>query len=250
MTPANSLSACLLAVLLSLAWPVMAASTPVNDDAAREDLQALSRQAERWLLDQAITTRLAASADISVQAGALDARTQLSKCRQVIAIDFAPGQGIRAKTTLSLHCPDRPGWRLYLPMTVRQRQAVWVARNSMANGSVLQTAQWQRETRDIASLPASVITDDDLTGYQTRMTVAAGAVLTEALVTARKIIRRGQSVSVLATQGSIAITASAEALNDAAMGEHLQVRNRSSGRVIEAVVINAEQVQAVWASTP
>lgn len=165
-------------------------------------------------------------------------------------MDFAPGQSIRAKTTLSLHCPDSPGWRLYLPMTVRQRQAVWVARNNIANGSVLQAEQWQRETRDIASLPASAITRDDLAGYQTRMTVAAGAVLTEALVTAKTVVRRGQIISVLATQGSIVITASAEALHNAAIGERIQVKNRSSGRVIDAVVINAEQVQAVWAAAP
>lgn len=237
-----------LPALLGLSGPVVAGS-PGHDStaASREDMPLLSQQAERWLLSK---INPAPSADISVQAGALDSRTQLSKCRQAVDIDFAPGQGIRARTTLSLHCPDTPGWRLYLPMSIRQRQAVWVARNSIANGTALQASQWQRETRDISNLPASVITDDNLAGYQTRMTVAAGAVLTEALVAGKTVIKRGQSVSVLAIHGSIVITASGEALTDAAIGERIQVRNRSSGRVIEAIVINAEQVQAAGSSAP
>lgn len=224
-----------------------AASTP-----AREDLNALSLQAEQWLLaalvtagDGASSGDNARSSNTSVQAGRLDARLQLSKCRQAIHMDFAPGQGLRAKTNLSLTCADKPGWRLFLPMTITQRAAVWVARNSIANGSALQATHWQREMRDIASLPASAIRDDDLSGYQARMTIAAGAVLTQALVAGKTVIKRGQSLSLRANQGNIAITASVEALENGAIGDRIRVRNPGSGRVVEAEVIEADVVQAI-----
>lgn len=218
----------------------------------REDMAAFSQRAEQWLLEAIKTAgKASSSADsdvaVSVQAGRLDARTQLSKCQQAIDIDFAPGQGLRAKTNLSLTCPDTPGWRLFLPMTITRRATVWVARNSIARGSALQAAQWQREMRDVASLPASAITSADLTGYQASMTIAAGAVLTQALVSGKTVVKRGQSLDLLASQGSIAISTRVEAQENGAIGQRIQVKNVSSGRVIEAEVINAEQVQVILA---
>lgn len=215
----------------------------------RENMDALSQRAEQWLLAAMKTAGSDADAEtaVSVQAGRLDARTQLSKCQQAINIDFAPGQGLRAKTNLSLTCPDKPGWRLFLPMTITRRAAVWVARNSIARGSALQTAQWQREMRDVASLPASAITGADLTGYQAGMTIAAGAVLTQALVSGKTVVKRGQSLDLLASQGSIAISTRVEAQENGAIGQRIQVKNVGSGRVIEAEVINAEQAQVILA---
>ena len=227
----------------ALADTIQAAPVP-----PRENMDALSQRAEHWLLTAMKTTgNTDADSDISVQAGRLDARTQLSKCQQSIRIDFAPGQGLRAKTNLSLTCPDKPGWRLFLPMTITRRASVWVARNTIARGSALQAVQWQREMRDVASLPASAITGDDLTGYQAGMAIAAGAVLTQALVAGKTVVKRGQLLDLLASQGSIAISTRVEAQENGAVGQRIQVKNVSSGRIVEAEVINAEQAQVILA---
>ncbi len=246
IAPPATLLQAMLFLLMAGATPALAQS---SQSAIREDMGALSQRAEHWLLNALKTAGDSQDADIKVQAGPLDARTQLSKCQQPLDIDFAPGQGIRAKTNLRLLCPDRPGWRLFLPMSITRRSAVWVARNSIAHGTALQNSQWQRELRDIASLPASAITSDDLSGYQTRMTIAAGAVLTQALVSGKTLVKRGQSLTLLASQGNIAITATVEALDNGAVGERIRVRNSGSGRVIEAEVISADQVRTVLAPT-
>lgn len=232
-----------------------AASVP-----AREDLDKLRLSAEQWLTaalqaagnapGPAQAAGAADTRDVRVEAGRLDARTYLSKCRQPVRIDFAPGQGLRAKTNLGMSCPDTPGWRLFLPMTITQRAAVWVARNSIASGSALQATQWQREWRDIASLPASAITQDDLSGYQAGMTIAAGAVLTQTLVAGKTVIKRGQTLSLRVNQGSIAISASVEAMDNGAVGDRIRVRNPGSGRILEATVTDANSVQALLAPAP
>jgi len=238
---------CVRLLMLSL---MVASSAEAASSAQKEDMNALAQRAERWLLEAVKSAGASADESVNVQAGMLDARIQLSKCQQPVAIDFAPGQGLRAKTNLSLSCPDKPGWRLYLPMSIMRRTAVWVARNSIASGSALQTAQWQREMRDVASLPASAITSNDLSGYQASMTIAAGAVLTEALVAGKTVIKRGQSLTLQVSHGSITISTLVEAVDNGAIGSRIRVRNLSSGRVIEAEVINGEQVQAILAPTP
>lgn len=215
----------------------------------RENIGTLLAAAEHWLSAQ-ISSESSTDISTEVQANALDNRTQLSKCRQAVLIDFAPGQGLAAKTTLSVRCPDSPGWRLFLPMHVTQRASVWVARHSIANATALQTAQWRRETRDIASLPASAISNDDLTAYQARMPIAAGAVLTQALVTGKTVVIRGQALSLLTKQGSISIRVNVEAMETGAIGQRIKVRNQSSGNVIEALVRNAEEAEILTSNNP
>lgn len=229
---------------------MLASSAQAATGTQKEDLDALAHRAESWLLEALKSAGTSADESVNVQAGMLDARLQLSKCQQPVGIDFAPGQGLRAKTNLSLSCPDKPGWRLYLPMTIMRRTSVWVARSSIASGSTLQAAQWQREMRDVASLPTSAITSNDLSGYQASMVIAAGAVLTQALVTGKTVIKRGQSLILQVNQGSIAISTRVEAVDSGAIGDRIRVKNLSSGRVIEAEVLNGEQVQAVLAPTP
>lgn len=251
----------LLPTLLLTAMP--GTSAEAASTLARQDLDSLRSSAEQWLTaavhaatpdqkpDQnAIGKAASGSDDLRVEAGPLDARIVLSKCRQPLLFDFAPGQGLRARTNLSIRCADTPGWRLFLPMSITRRSAVWVARNSIARGSALQAGQWQREWRDIASLPASAIREDDLSGYQAGMTIAAGAVLTQALVAGKTLVQRGQSVTLSVNQGGIVITASVEALDDGALGQRIRVRNVTSARVVEATVIDANRVQAILAPAP
>lgn len=251
--PMRVLPALLLAAMLSA--PVQAAKAP-ELASVREDPEALRQRAAAWLLAAVQAAEASESAasklgsDLRIEAGPLDARTTLSKCRQPLQIDFAPGQGLRARTNLSIRCADTPGWRLFLPMSITRRAAVWVARQSIATGSGLQAGQWQREWRDVASLPASAITQDDLSGYQAGLPIAAGAVLTQALVAGKTLIPRGKALTLSVNQNGIAITASVEALDSGALGQRIRVRNASSGRIVEATVIDADHVQASLASAP
>lgn len=212
---------------------------------ARTDLTALSHEAERWLKAAVLSAGTDPAEQVQVQSGALDPRTRLNACRQPLAFELAPGQALRGKTSLSVRCPDTPGWRLFLPMSIRRQTAVWVARNSLMAGIPLQSGQWQREWRDIASLPASAITADTLEGYETKQPIAAGAVLSDALVSGRTIVKRGQHLTLVSSLGGVAISVTVEALAPGAAGDRITVRNPGSGRIVEAQIVSAEQAKTL-----
>ena len=86
-----------------------------------------------------------------------------------------------------------------------------------------------------------------LTGaYLTQANIAVGKILTRPiqlgrpllsnLLKAPTIIRRGQTITMLARQSSFEVRSMGESLMDGAVGERIKVRNRRSKRVVEGVI--------------
>ncbi|MFA6286570.1 MAG: flagellar basal body P-ring formation chaperone FlgA [Opitutaceae bacterium] len=67
--------------------------------------------------------------------------------------------------------------------------------------------------------------------------VPAGRLLTWRDVVRRPLVRRGQAVDVVATDGNLTVTLRAIALDDAARGESVRVRNPDSKKDFVAIVI-------------
>lgn len=204
-------------------------------------LAALRVQAEHWLLAQLNDAENGAK--ISVRAGELDQRVRLPACTQALAFSFAPGQSSQQKTSVTVLCQDRPGWRLFLPMTISRQHWVWVANRTISAATPLQESHWQRQLRDVASLPCAAFVQENLAAYEARMTLASGAVLCDSAIKAKTAIERGRKVHLLTQLGSITVSMAGEAVDSGGIGHRIRVKNSQSGRVIEGVIVNESTVQ-------
>lgn len=86
--------------------------------------------------------------------------------------------------------------------------------------------------RERDALPVGAITEMDFA-----RAVPAGRLLTRRDVVRRPLVRKGQTVEVLATDGTLTVTLRAIALNDAGRGESVRVRNPDSKKDFVAEVI-------------
>ena len=87
-------------------------------------------------------------------------------------------------------------------------------------------------------LPANVPVD----GFEVAQSVAAGQPLTERDLAPRTLVHRGQTVSVVADDGSLSISMKALATQDGASGATIKVRNLTSQRDITAQVVGENKV--------
>lgn len=215
--------------------------------ASAQNLTTLREQAEQWLLAQMTHT---SDQKTVVRAGELDSRVQLSACSKPLAFGFPPGQSTQTKTHVAVSCRDKPSWRLFLPMSISRQQWVWVANRTITAATPFNAAHWQRQHRDVASLPCSAFDKDNVTAYEARMTLATGTVLCENVVRAKTIVERGRSLNLTANQGSIQIRVVVEALDKGGIGQRIRVRNNSTGRIIDATIVSESEAQIVLANTP
>lgn len=191
-----------------------------------------------------VVERLGSRAEYAhAEPGQLDRRLRLSRCDQPLDTFSAAGSNSGGNTSVGVRCPDSPGWTLYVPVRVEMRREVIALRHAMGRDSVLHDDDLKTIEVDVSRHARGYFTrKDELVGRTLTRAVGGGTVLSPAVVAQPAMVRRGQRVTLIAGDGPVAVRAPAEALSDGRRGQRVQVRNLSSGRVIEGVVRSPTEV--------
>lgn len=226
---------------LLLLWGWAALSATVG--ARAEELQSLES------IQQAAVAYLEAqhnggASPPQVTAARLDPRLRLASCAEPLAAFTPPGQRNVGNTTVGVRCGMPVAWTVYVQATVALIQPVLVVRRPLPRGSALTAADVDVQERDVAHLVTGYLVDlKDIEGMVLRRSVAAGAVLNPSLVQYPISVRRGERVTILGQVGGIEVRMEGQALMDGARGEVIRVRNLSSGRDVEGVVVAPGVIQ-------
>lgn len=145
--------------------------------------------------------------------------------------------------TVEVVCPGNSGWRLFVPVRVRRVQEVLVLQRPLMPGETLGGDALALESRDVGRVVGALVDIDAVQGYRLRRPLPAGAILTSADVQSPRLVRRGDSVVVVARAGGIEVRAAGKALGDAGAGERVNVENLSSRRMLQGVVRPGGEVE-------
>lgn len=179
-----------------------------------------------------------------VQIGPLDQRLRLPLCGGELEVFLPRAARPLGNTSVGVRCPGPQPWTIYLSATVRVFGHVQVANRFLPRGTILAATDLRTERRDLTSLPGGyVMASVPVIGKRMQRSLPGGSVIPPRALATAPIIKRGERIMILARQGTIEATSSGIALNDAALGDRLQVRNESSQRLIEGTVIAAHQIE-------
>ncbi len=229
----NGKSLILGALLLALSWPAPGAEL--------ESRAEIARAAERHLAE-----RLAGRFEEAprIEAGRLDPRLRLARCTVPLEAFLPPGGREIGSTTVGVRCNGDKRWTLYVPVKVTVFTQVVVAARSLPRGQLLSASDLSLARRDLARLPQGYFRDPaEVAGQQLKRNVTAGQALTPALLKAPRTIRRGERVTLVAGGNGVEVRMPGIALNNAARGETVRVRNVSSKRIVLGVVAGPGLVQ-------
>lgn len=131
------------------------------------------------------------------------------------------------------------------PMQARVElfQDVWVAQQRMERGHVVEDDAVASKRIDVLKertvpLPASF----KLSGYELAMPVPVGKVLTRRDIIEKELVKKGQMVDVVVSQGSLNLRMKAMALEGGAMGITVKLRNLDSRKEFFGEVVGDGQV--------
>jgi flagella basal body P-ring formation protein FlgA len=159
--------------------------------------------------------------------------TSSAPCVGTLQAD-APGSAFRGQLTVRVRCEGESAWTRYLRFHVEQRSRVAVLRAPLSRGQILDVTQIAWETRDLLQLPGELLSDTAAT-LTARRDLPAGTVLLASQFKAPQAIQRGQVVTLVSRLAGIEVSATGEALADAALGARVKVRNAASRRIVEGV---------------
>lgn len=208
-----------------------------------EELQSLSA------LEQAVSDYLEALQEegvyrTQIRVTPLDSRLRLAACQMQPELFIPSGRRPVGNTVVGVRCAAPVPWTVYVQANVALMQRVLVAARPLPRGAILSESDVVLEEQDVSRQSLDVLQDiKHIKGLILKRSVASGMILHTGLLQAQASIRRGEKVTILGQLAGIDVRMEGVALVDGAKGEVIRVRNLSSGREVEAVVVAPGVVQ-------
>lgn len=206
-----------------------------------EPADAQRRVAEQWLRQHfgQPGNRVVAEAAPS------NGRAQPPACPQAWQASLPDGARAAPRMSVEVRCPAT-GWRMQVPVNLQLFRSVLVAGRPLQRGDGVTAADVRSEERDVARLGYGYVDAlDQVAGRLLSRPLGAGAVLTPAAFGGRQTVRAGDRVQLIARLDGIEVRASGVALGGGDTGARLRVRNDSSGRAVDAMVLDPGVVEAL-----
>jgi flagella basal body P-ring formation protein FlgA len=179
-----------------------------------------------------------------VSVGALDPRLRLARCEAELTAALPAGGTFRARMTIAVSCPEGNVWTIYVPVTIETRAKVLVLRGPAARGARLGAADVEVQERVVGGSGDSLLTDvAQLEGHTLKRPLASGTALTADVLVEDVMVKRGQSVTLLASASGIEVRAPGRAMADGRAAGRIKVQNLNSLRVVEGVVESADVIR-------
>jgi flagellar basal body P-ring formation protein FlgA len=235
----KSLSGVCFPALLALSPLLAGAATHTNDVQSVEELQHWAEDFVRQKLQIPDT-----GTTIHVTANALDGRLRLKPCATALT-GIMPATAVSARLTVGIRCTN-PAWTIYVPVTVDTQMNVLVLRQAAARNTSLTAANVEVQSRRVPGSASSYLTSlEQLTGRHLKQAAGPGTALTNDLVVADVLIKRGQRVTLVANAGGIEVRAQGEAVADATSAGRVRVLNLSSRKIVEGQVETTDRVRVI-----
>jgi flagellar basal body P-ring formation protein FlgA len=224
-------------VLFALAS--LASVTCMADGTTPDQLRAAAEQAVRAQYGDA-------GSRVVIVPTKLSERLRLAPCSVPLQTHVPNRMGTPSRVPVAVSCTGTPGWTIQVPVQMQVFRQVLVTSRPLARGDMVGPADVHVEERDITHMGYGYIQSvDQIAGHAIAHPLIEGVVLEPGDLTGRETVHSGEEVSLVADDGGIEVRTSGMALDGGDTGAHLRVRNDSSGRIINGIVLGAGEVQAL-----
>ncbi len=181
--------------------------------------------------------------EIKVEVKNLDSRLRLLRCNDPWHVKI-PSDLSGGRISVSVECQTNQNWQVFVTANVKLMMKVIVANHSLQRGEILMENDVKESLMDLSSLRQGyLINKQNAVGYELKRNISLGDPLRQQILAMPMVISRGEIVSISAVSAAISVEASGTALANGRIGEHIRVKNNRSGRIVQAKVTGAGQVE-------
>ncbi|NOZ53876.1 MAG: flagellar basal body P-ring formation protein FlgA [Gammaproteobacteria bacterium] len=222
---------------------ILLASAPVTSVTAMERQSLLDiKSSIMQFLDNNIT--IDTNTEMDIRVGKIDPRLQLRQCSKPLQPFSKHSGNLSGNITIGVRCSSPKPWTVYVPTEINIFEHVIVSAQPLARGQLISQGDIKiMKLRTSHNNLAYYRKPDNVIGMVLSRNISAGKVITPRLIQMPKLIKRGESVTLLAKTPYLAVRMKGKAMEDGTMGQLIKVRNISSNRVVEGIVAKASIVE-------
>ena len=226
----------LLALLLGLALSVQADGSqtqPLDSGAVEALLLRHMRQAEPRRLEN-LELRVLPFQPVLLPAGVARLR---------VAQSARGGAGVQSFLIVA-HVGAKEEARFWVKAEVRVYDQVVVAARPIGRQETLSAKDLRLERREITSRTAQFFTRlDDVAGKQSTRSIQSDDVITANAIERPTLLKRGSPITLVFDSGSLRVETQGVAEEGGRMGDLIQVKNFTSGKMLRGVVLDERNVK-------
>ena len=175
---------------------------------------------------------------VAVDIRPLDSRISLSHCDTPLSVT-STGERILGPVSIAVSCQSPAPWTIHVRGTVAAEVALPIIVAPISRGDIISEADVQLQQQHITRSLVGYLSDiDDIIGMEARKHLGAGSKLRKSDLVAPQLIDRGQTVALVARGSGLTVNMQGTALANGAAGDRLLVKNSSSGKRIEGLILN------------
>jgi len=173
--------------------------------------------------------------DIDFSISNLDSRLQLADCKGDLNSEVKE-QGFGSKHfSVKVHCDEKQRWTIYVPVTIKMYAEVAVSTRNLHRGDTLLESDFTFKRTNTANISNSFLDSaKKVTGMELRRAVRAGSILSRQDLKEPTMVKRGETVVIVARTGGLEVRSEGKALSNGRAGEQIRVQNPQSKRVVDA----------------
>lgn len=163
----------------------------------------------------------------------IDRRKQLINCPNPITLNIVGKRGLQRTNTVNVSCIG--SWRIFVPVTIKVLSPIVTSTKNLAHGELLDSSNMSISYLDTSLIIGQTVTDiKEVLGAKVKRYIQRGRPILSNLVC---MVCKNEQVAIAVTNGSLKIRSAGVALSDGSKGQKISIKNNSSGRIIEAVVV-------------
>lgn len=196
----------------------------------------------RSFLETQLSPSMKQSAEIVL--GHLDPRLRLKTCDAELQPFLPTGAKLPGKLNVGIRCPE--AWTVYLSAEIRVFAEIIIAARTLSRGATLSAGDTTSQRMEVSNLNSGYyLQSREVEGKILKRSVPAGRPLTPNMLRAPLLVRRGDSVTIIASTAGLQVRMKGKAMEDAALGERVSVQNLRSKRIVEGTAIESGLVQVL-----
>ena len=182
--------------------------------------------------------------NVNIDVRSLDKRLRLSLCQNDLQTQWSAGSRTLGRVTVQVSCSTPVAWRVHVQATVTLEGYVWSLEHGAQRGDVLDSSMLTRRKITIGannaalvSLGHPIVDIEPWLGYTFTQRVSAGNVLSDRMLKRPNLVNKGEKVLIRHQANGLQLQTIGTALDSAASDQRIQVRNNSSGKIVEGIVV-------------
>ncbi len=199
---------------------------------SHQNIQETAVELVRSLIPDGITIK-------EITAGKIDSRIHFKQCSQALEASSSMGKHIAKNWTIAIHCAGKVPWRIYIPVKAELTQKMITSNTTITRGELITADKLTLIEREISNRNKKYFSElTDIIGREARRTIRPNHVISSSMLQEALMVHKKESVLIYAKNARLKISMKGTALKNGRYNEMIRVRNNSSNKIIDAVVID------------